>query len=114
VPAAPFPTGFGTIHFKAFAWAYGAKMRFCYWAAILTASTVVATSTPAKSRYVNPTDTDEAVLHAIDIPMPLVRESKLRNSDELTSKRLETIKYNSWVLICRFVAGSTTKKPREQ
>ena len=85
-------------------------MRFYYWAAALTASTLVATSAPATSRYVNPTDADEVVFHASDIRMPLVRESKLRNSDEATSKRTETIKYNSWVLVCRFVAGNTTKK----
>ena len=85
-------------------------MRIHYWAAVLTTSALVAISAPAAARYVNTIYSDEGVIPASNIRPPLIRESKLRQAGEAPSKRTETIKYNSWVLVCQFVAGNTTKK----
>ena len=88
----------------------GINMRIYYWAVVLAASATVATSAMAMSYYTDQTDFDEPSFHVRNLSPTSIRETKVRQTIETKSKRTETIKYNSWVLVCRFFSGTTTKK----
>jgi len=86
-------------------------MRVYHWAAVVTTVVLLAASAAAKSYYTNSTDTNDLSIYSKNDLPALIREGEFRQAlGPSTITRDATIKYDSWVLVCRFSAGRAAKK----
>ncbi|MGH6726735.1 MAG: invasion associated locus B family protein [Pseudolabrys sp.] len=87
-------------------------MRTYHWVAIVAAGVLVTASAAAVFGSQKSTDSDRDVrLMAAKNNSSLIRESQVRQPAAASSspQRVETIKYDSWVVVCAEAGGSSKK-----